>query len=80
MSASPYGGERIAYPNQSLSDDKILPTSAAYGHFGIGTEPIILNGDSNLSWNVDCEVGGDLRKQYLNNGTPAGHGFVLTVI
>ena len=79
MSVSPYGGEKIAYPNQSLSDDKILPTSAARTHFGIGNEPIILNGDPNLSWDRQNEIG-ELRIQYLNSGTPAGHAFVLTVV
>ena len=76
----PYGGERIAYPNQELSNDKILPNSAACSHFGIGDELIILNGDPNIACDNINEVGINLRKQYLNNGTPAGHAFVLTVV
>ncbi len=80
MSVSPYGGERIGFPDDENTDESRLPTNLAYqSGFGLGGGRITLKGDQNLTSNGD--VGIDLRREYLHNKTtPAGHAFVLTVV
>ncbi len=77
MSKSPYGGERIAYP-MSGSDDTLPVSNATSANFGIESHAT-LKGDTSPQCDT-MDVGINNRVNYLLNGTPSGHVFVLTVV
>jgi hypothetical protein len=81
IAKSPHGGERLGFPDDGNEATNTLPTiNAMQSSFGLGNGEIILNGDANLSFSSENEVGHENRVKYLTNETPSGHSFVLTVV
>ncbi len=76
MSKSPYGGEGIVYPLDG-SDSALPVSNATAATFGSGSSKVMLRGETH---EIPSDVGGTNRKNYLLNGTPSGHVFVLTVV
>ena len=81
MSVSPYGGESIGFPyGNEWSQENMSPTeSAIWQSFDLGGLPKYMKGESSEN-NCSGKDEGANRVSFLQNGTPAGRCFVLTVV
>lgn len=78
MSESPYGGEKIAYPDDAETTGQ-KPVAAATGHcFGLGGGTIYMAKYGNYGTGKD--VGHPDSENYLASTVPSGYAFVLTVV